>query len=115
MRILNEPGILLVAIFKKFQPRLPRPPAEWRPKQTGQVPPALFEDTFCVAQVFEALSTVIGARSALANATERHIVLSVVQERVVDRDVARRRALKHLAAIFAVASEVVERQWKPDY
>ena len=74
------------------------------------VPTALLEDALGVAQRLEAFDAVVGAHAARADTAERQIVLRVVQQRVVDRHVAGRRALQHLAAVLAVAAEIVECQ-----
>src|SRR3546814_3550530 len=53
----------------------------------------------------------IRAHAARTDATKWKIVLHVVHQRVVDRDVARRRAAENRSAIAAVScAEVVERQ-----
>src|SRR5215469_14539527 len=64
-----------------------------------------------MAERFEALDAVIGAHAARTDATERKIILGVVQKRIVNRYVAGCGALEHLATILAVAAEKVERQW----
>src|SRR5262245_23942995 len=64
-----------------------------------------------MAERFEALDAVIGAHAARTDATERKIILGVVQKRIVNRYVAGCGALEYLATILAVAAEKVERQW----
>ena len=59
----------------------------------------------------ETLDAVVLADAALADPAERQIVLRDVHDRAVDGDVARRRAVKHLASVRVVAAEVVERKW----
>src|SRR5438128_12657401 len=59
----------------------------------------------------ETLDAVVLADAALADPAERQIVLRDVHDRAVDGDVARRRAVKHLASVRFVAAEVVERKW----
>src|SRR5215469_4552540 len=79
-------------------------------QQIGAVPPALFKYSLGVTEPTEAFDSVINTHAARADTAERQIVLCVVHERAVDRDVTGGRAAQHLASVLAIATVVVKRQ-----
>src|SRR2546426_4280407 len=64
-----------------------------------------------MAECAEAFDSMVCAHAACTDPTEGEIVLRDVHDRAGDGDVARRRAVEHLASVPVVAAEVVERKW----
>src|SRR4029434_4205998 len=76
-----------------------------------EIPTALLEYAFGMAERAEPFDSMVCAYTARTDPAERQIVLRDVHDRAVDGDVARRRAVKHLASVRVVVAEVVEREW----
>src|SRR5215471_3611485 len=73
-------------------------------QQTGAVPPTLLEDALGVTESSEAFNPVIGTHAAWTDTPEGQIVLYVVHERAVYRDIAGGRAAQDPAPLLAVAA-----------
>jgi len=64
-----------------------------------------------MAERTEAFDSMVCVHTACTDLAERQIVLRDVHDRAIDGDVARRRAVEHLASVRVVAAEVVESKW----
>ena len=64
-----------------------------------------------MAERAEAFDSMVCAHTACTDPAERQILLRNVHDRAVDGDVARGRAVEHLASVRVVVAEVVERKW----
>src|SRR6185295_17822893 len=60
-----------------------------------------------MAKCAEAFDPMVFAHTACTDPAERQIVLRHVHDRAVDGDVARRRAVEHLASVRVVVAAVV--------
>src|SRR5436309_2326000 len=85
--------------------------SEGRTQELDEIPVALLEYALGMAERAEAFDPMVCAHPACTDPAEGQIVLRDVHDRAIDGDVARRRALEHLASVRVVAAEVVERKW----
>src|SRR6266542_182477 len=94
---------------KKVQENI-RTASEGCTQELDEIPVAVLEYALGMAERAEAFDSMVCAHAACTDPAERQIVLRDVHDRSVDGDVARRRAVEHLASVRVVAAEVVERK-----
>lgn len=79
-------------------------------EQVGEVPATLLIDPLGMAEGTETLDAVVSAHAAGPDAAEGQVILGDVHDRPVDSDVAGDRSAQHLASVFVIGAEVVERE-----
>src|SRR4051812_35287196 len=85
--------------------------SEGRTQEFDEIPTALLEYAFGMAERAEPFDSMVCAHTAGTDPAERQIVLRDVHDGAIDGDVARGRAVEHLASVRVVVPEVVERKW----
>src|SRR5208282_2678194 len=84
--------------------------SEWGSYEVRQIEGRLFKNALRVTHRLEALRPVVGAHTTRTNATERQVILGIVQVGFVDGDTTGSRSLQHQITSRTLGAEEIKCQ-----